>query len=307
MDPRAQRRAKRDALTFKEAVGQYWEGRGDVSRSYRSNALRGLEMHLFRLLGDKPIHDITRDDLLEALRIMDANGLYVYVRKVRMWASQVFEWAVEHSYATINPAALIRSEKAFGKAMVTNFAALEMTAVPAFMKHLASEDLNLHSVLACRMLALTWVRTVELRMMKWSEIDGEIWRIPAGKMKRRRDHLVPLSKQSLEILKTMAARSRGSAYVFSAEHRPDRPISENAVLALLHRMGYKGRMTGHGWRSVGSTWANEKGYHPDAIERQLAHVPENKTRAVYNRAAYWPERRKLLQDWANWLDQITQD
>jgi integrase len=160
-------------------------------------------------------------------------------------------------------------------------------------------------VLACRLLALTWVRTNELRMMEWSEIDeaGKVWLIPAGKMKRDRDHLVPLSNQSLAVLKQLRARSRPEArYVFSAPHRMDRPMSENAVLTLIARMGYRGRMTGHGWRSVASTWANENGYSPDAIERQLAHVPDNKIRAVYNRAEYLPDRKKLLQDWADWLD-----
>ncbi len=120
---------------------------------------------------------------------------------------------------------LIRQRKAFGKAVITNFAAVEVAEVPDLMKRLALEDQNLQSVLACKILALTWVRTVELRKMEWSEIDGQIWRIPAGKMKRRRDHLVPLSEQALEVLKTMKARSRGSKYVFAAEHRLDRPIS----------------------------------------------------------------------------------
>jgi integrase len=150
------------------------------------------------------------------------------------------------------------------------------------------------------MLALTWVRTGELRMMEWAEIDGDLWRIPEGKMKRRRDHLVPLSRQAMEVLDIMKMRARGP-YVFGADHRADRPISENSILYLLHRMGYKGRMTGHGFRSVGSTWANERGYKSDAIERQLAHVPGDAVRHAYNRAAYLPERRKMLQDWADWL------
>lgn len=142
-------------------------------------------------------------------------------------------------------------------------------------------------------------------MMEWSEIDeaAQTWLIPAGKMKREREHLVPLSLQAMEVLKQLRARCRPEArYVFSAPHRMDRPMSENAVLYLMARMGYKGRMTGHGWRSVASTWANENGYSPDAIERQLAHVPDNKIRAVYNRAEYLPDRKKMLQDWADWLN-----
>ncbi len=292
---------------FRDAVSEYWEKRKDISPSYRSKALRGLERHLFPALGNKSINSITREELLDALRIMDAKGLHVFVRKVKVWASQVFEWAVENCYAAKNPAAEIKSKKAFGRAAEKNYAAVEITEVPDLMSRLALENQNLQSVLACKLLALTWVRTKELRMMQWPEIDGEFWRIPAEKMKRKRNHLVPLSKQALEILKTMKARSRGGKYVFAAEHRLDRPMSENTVLELLYRMGYKGKMTGHGWRSVASTWANEKGYNEDAIERQLAHAPEDKIRATYNRAEYLPERTRMLQEWANWLDMATKN
>lgn len=302
-DPMAPRRANRQGVKLAEAADTYWKGRKDVSDSYRSNAMRGIEMHLTRLLA-KTIGSITRDDLLAELLRMDAAGLHVYVRKVRMWIGQVFEWAVENGMANTNPAALIRPEKAFGRSKTTSFAALTLREVPEFLGRLALEG-DLQSVLACRMLALTWVRTNELRMMEWSEVDeaAKTWLIPAGKMKRDRDHLVPLSDQALAVLKQLRARSRPEArYVLSAPHRMDRPMSENAVLYLIARMGYKGRMTGHGWRSVASTWANENGYSPDAIERQLAHVPDNKIRAVYNRAEYLPDRKKMLQDWADWLD-----
>ncbi|MES2720839.1 MAG: integrase arm-type DNA-binding domain-containing protein [Pseudomonadota bacterium] len=302
-DPMAPRRANRQGVTLSEAADTYWKGRKDVSATYRTNAMRGIELHLVRLL-PKNIGSITRDDLLAELLVMDAAGLHVYVRKVRMWVGQVFEWAVENGMANTNPAALIRPEKAFGRAKVTSFAALALREVPEFLERLALEG-DLQSVLACRLLALTWVRTNELRMMEWSEIDeaGKVWLIPAGKMKRDRDHLVPLSDQSLAVLKQLRARSRPEArYVLSAPHRMDRPMSENAVLTLIARMGYRGRMTGHGWRSIASTWANENGYSPDAIERQLAHVPDNKIRAIYNRAEYLPDRKKMLQYWADWLD-----
>lgn len=305
-DPMQPRKAQASRLSFEDAAMQYWEGRHDISPSYRSNAINAIKMHLCPALGARGINSITRDDLLAELRKMDANGHFVYVRKARMWVSQVFEWALENGYCTSNPAAMIRPEKAFGKAPVKNFAAVDITEVPELLQRLSIEN-DLQSVLACRLLALTWVRTVELRMMEWVEIDRDIWRIPAAKMKRRRDHIVPLSAQALAILDQLRARARGSKYVFSAEHRLDRPISENAILMLLYRMGYKGRMTGHGWRTIGSTWANERGYSPDAIERQLAHAPDDKVRSTYNRAEYLTERRKLLQDWADWLDSLVTD
>ncbi|THF61437.1 DUF4102 domain-containing protein [Pseudothauera nasutitermitis] len=302
-DPRSARRAAKKGMTLSAATDGYMASRRDLSPSYLDNMRRGLEMHVLPYLGQRVISTIGRDDLLEVLLRMDAAGRYSYVRKVRMWVGQVFEWAIERGEAQINPAALIRPEKAFTRVSVQHFAAVELRDVPALMQRLALEG-DLQSVLACRMLAYTWVRTTELRMMEWAEIDEQegVWLIPAGKMKRRRDHLVPLSRQAVEILRTMRPRCRGTRYVWEGDRSPTRPMSENAVLALLHRIGYRGEMTGHGWRSVGSTWANEHGYSPDAIERQLAHVPENETRAAYNRAKYMPERRKMLQAWADWLE-----
>jgi hypothetical protein len=151
-DPMAPRRAVRKGKTLAEASVEYWSGRKDVSESYRSNAMRGIEMHLIPELGSRNIATITRDDLLAILNRVDAAGRHVYVRKIRMWVGQVFEWAVEQGCATINPAALIRPEKAFGRAKVESFAALELRDVPAFMERLAMEC-ELQSVIACRMLA----------------------------------------------------------------------------------------------------------------------------------------------------------
>ena len=300
VDPAKQRRRSRVGMTLAEAVAQYWEGRRDVSDGYRATALRGIELHLLPTLGARALASITRDDLLRELLRMDAAGLSVYVRRVRMWVGQVFDWAVEIGQAEANPAASIRPQKAFSRVETVPMAALDLREVPDLMARLSLER-DLQSVLACRLLALTWTRTGELRMMRWDEIDGDVWRIPAGRMKRRRDHVVPLSPPAMAILETLRARCRGSVYVFPAEHRLDRPMSENAVLYLLHRLGYKGRMTGHGWRSVASTWANERGYNRDAIERQLAHAPDDKIRAIYNRAEYLPERRAMLSAWADWL------
>jgi len=284
------------SIALSDAITQYWDGRMDLSESYRSNAKRGLEMHLTKLL-DTQVSDIAREMLLDELRRMDAKKLYVYVRKVRRWAGQVFDWCQDHGYMQTNPARDIRPQT-FSTAPVEHFAALELSEVPEFMARLSMES-DLQSVLACKLLALTWVRTNELRMMEWSEIDGDLWRIPAGKMKRRRDHVVPLSRQSVDILEQLKQRA-GGCYVFSHPYRSDRPMSENSILYLLYRIGYKGRLTGHGFRTIGSTWANENGFNADAIERQLAHVPGD-VRSVYNRAEYLDERRRMLEAWADWL------
>lgn len=287
-------------LTLGQASAAYWATRRDVSANYRMNAENAIARHVLPTLGGLAVASITRTDLLPVLMAMDAAGLSVYVRKTRMWLHQLWDWAVELEHASTNPAALIDTRKAFSKAPVTSFAALDLGQVPAFMERLALEGV-IQSAIACKLLALTWVRTQELRLMEFGEVDGDVWRIPAGKMKRRRDHMVPLSRQAVELVNHMRARSRGSKYVFPNDRRQDRPMSENAVLYLIGRMGYGGKMTGHGWRTIGSTWANEAGYTADAIERQLAHAPDDRIRAVYNKAEYLLERRAMLQAYGDWL------
>ncbi|HCN72444.1 MAG TPA: integrase [Pusillimonas sp.] len=307
IDPMAMKRpTAQKSITLERANEEYWAGRKDISDNYRSNARRGIEMHLCPKLGNLPVRDIDRAQLLEALNAMDAAGRHVYVRKVRMWVGQVFDWAIEQGTAEINPASLIDARKAFGKSRVKSFAALEQRDMPDFLERLSLED-ELSSVLACMLLAYTWTRTTELRFMQWEELEHGIWRVNAARMKSDHYHLVPLPHQAEAIIQKMHERSRGSEYVFPHETRLDRPMSENTILHLIYRIGYKGRMTGHGWRTVGSTWANENGYNPDAIERQLAHAPADKTRAVYNRAAYLPERKRLLQAWADWIDSCKPD
>lgn len=297
-------KARPGVPTLGAATDAYWEGRLDITDAYRMNAVNGIKHHLSKLC-PRPIDQITRQELLDALLEMDKAGLLVYVRAVRTWVSQVFDWALERGHRDDNPAASINTKKAFRVPAKESHAAIAPAQVPEFFERLGFEA-ELQSVLACKLLALTWVRTVELRTMLWSELEGKPdawsqWRIPAGKMKRRNEHIVPLSRQAVAVLAVLRQRARGSEYVFPAEHTGARPMSENAVLYLLHRMGYKGEMTGHGWRSVASTWANEAGWQPDAIERQLAHVPDDKVRAAYNRAAYLPQRREMLQAWADWL------
>jgi integrase len=304
VDPMVARQlARRPAMSLAEASAIYWNGRQDVTEDYRKNAMRAIESHLLPFIGDRDVSAINREDLLACLKKMDAAGLLVYVRKVRMWVGQVLDWAVENGYARINPAELINPRKAFGHAEINHFAALDPHEMPEFMYRLSFEK-DLLSVVALKVMLYTWVRTIELRQMEWSQIDWdeELWVIPGKMMKRRKDHLVPLSKQAVQALKQMRERGLSDRYVFPLPGRRDRMMSENAVLALIGRMGYRGRMTGHGCRSTGSTWGNDNEYNADAIERQLAHVPENKTRAAYNRAKYFVLRRQMLQDWSDWLD-----
>lgn len=289
-------------MTVRQVCEEYWQSRKDVSPKYRENALNAMQRHVYPRLGGLPMPEVDRALVMDALLVMDAGGLYNYVRKVRMWLSGAFDWAVEHTDrtgATVNPCTQINPRKAFGREKVQSFASLELTRIPDFMKRLELEWL-IQSAQACRLMALTAVRTKELRLMRWTDIDGDLLRIPKDRMKKELDLLVPLSRQAMEIIDNLRARSN-SDYLFPNARRLDRPMSENAVLYLIGRMGYGKEMTGHGWRTAMSTWANEAGFNADAIERQLAHVPGDKIRGIYNRAEYLPERRRMLQAWADWL------
>jgi integrase len=325
MDPKAAQAQAAPAaglktITLLQASETFWDGKGDISDDYRANAKRGIELHLGPALGKRDIRTITREDLLEALNAMDAAGKHVYVRKVRMWASQVWHWAVEQKFADSNVPDTINPRRAFGKKKVRHFASLHERDFGAFWRRVHLED-DLLSVMAAKLLAYTMSRTKEVRFMEWTEIDafapllaaggrGPLpdpaqawtWEVPEGKMKRSRAHVVPLPRQAREVLLKLWARRRTSKYVLPAEHREDRTISENTVLALIERIGYKGVMTGHGFRSVASTWGNERGYNSDWIERQLSHVEENKVRGAYNKAEYLAGRRKLLQELSDWID-----
>lgn len=290
------------SITLREAWVLYWAGRKDVTERYVGNALRGLEMHLGSV-GGVPVGVLTRQQLLDPLMVLDAQAKHVYSRRVRLWVSMVLDWAKEQNHCSENVANLINPKTAFGRAKVEHHAALALSQVPDFLARLGMER-ELQSVLATRMLAMTWVRTGELRMMLWDEIEGGMWRIPAEKMKRTKEHLVPLPKQALELLAKLKLRSRGSVYVFPNDRRIDRPMSENSILYLIGRIGYGGALTGHGFRTIASTWANENGYPSDAVERQLAHVPNDKVRSAYNAAEYMPVRRQMVQVFADWLENL---
>jgi integrase len=155
-------------------------------------------------------------------------------------------------------------------------------------------------------LAYTFQRTKEVRFAEWSQFDFDsaMWRIPAEVMKMREAHLVPLSSQVISILKELRVLTGNGRLAFPSTTNRERPISENTVTYALGRIGYKGRMTGHGFRSVASTILNEQGYRHDVIERQLAHSERNQVRAAYNRAEYLPERKVMMQRWADYLDKL---
>ena len=183
---------------------------------------------------------------------------------------------------------------------------LKENELPLYLRRLEAYDGSQQTRLALRFLLLTFVRTNELRAAQWTEIDWDKaeWRIPAERMKMKELHIVPLSRQTIAVLRELEKHSGNRQYIFPNEHRPVTFMSENTMLYALYRMGYHSRATGHGFRSTASTILNEHGFRADVIERQLAHSERNNVRAAYNHAQYLPERRQMMQWWADHLDEV---
>jgi len=269
---------------------------------YAKKTLTRLETHVFTKLGTRPIAEITTHELLSAMRTIEARGPDLAHRVLQL-CGQIFSYAVITQRATINPAGPLRG--ALKPVVKQNHAYIKPNELQEYLEKLEAYDGSLQTKLAMKFLLLTFVRTGELRGAAWGEIDldkGE-WRIPAERMKMRDPHIVPLSRQAIAILKELQPVTGQWKYVFPNQHKPAGHMSENTILYALYRMGYHSRATGHGFRSTASTVLNEHGFPPDVIERQLAHSERNQVRAAYNHAQYLPERRKMMQWWADYLDE----
>ncbi len=271
---------------------------------YAGDVIRRMEADVFPKLGSRPIDDISASELLTVLRNVESRGALDLTHRLLQSCGQVFAYALITERATRNPAAELRG--ALKAPIKTNYSYLRAADLPEFLAKLNEYDGNLQTKLAIQFLLLTFVRTGELRGAQWAEfdLDKAEWRIPAARMKMRDDHIVPLSRQAIRILSELKALTGQWQFVFPNQHKPSGCMSENTILFALYRMGYHSKATGHGFRATASTILNEHGYMPDVIERQLAHCERNKVRAAYNHAQYLPERRKMMQWWADYLDGV---
>jgi len=309
VDPSAQRKAdKREAAgraanSF-EAVAREWFAKQAHTwvPSHASDVLRRLESNLFPEIGDKPVAEITAPMLLAAARKIEHRGAHDLAHRVLQVASQVFRYGVATGRCERDPAPDLRGALTPHKAKHQNAVTLE--ELPGLLRAVGgySEVGDKLTGYALQLLALTFTRTSELIGAEWNEIDmdGATWIVPAARMKIKAEHVVPLARQALAILRQLRAIGGGSRYVFPGRNQ-DKPISNNTLLFALYRLGYKGKMTGHGFRAVASTILNEAGFRPDVIERQLAHRERNTVRAAYHRSEYLPERTKMMQQWADML------
>lgn len=300
------RQALLKSVTTFEAIAREWcESRKHkwVTR-YGSAMMTRLEKHVFPKLGDRPIADISAPELLAVLRIVENTGALDLAMRLLQASGQIFRYAIATGRAERNPAADLRG--ALKPPVRKHQAHLKADELPEYLQKLEAYDGSLQTKLALKLLLLTFVRTGELRGAEWTEINLEMaeWRIPAERMKMRDPHIVPLSRQAIAVLAELQPLTGQWRYVFPNQHKPSGCMSENTMLYGLYRMGYHSKATCHGFRSTASTILNEHGFRPDVIERQLAHSERNQVRAAYNHAQYLPERREMMQWWADFLDQM---
>jgi integrase len=267
-----------------------------------------LETLVFPYLGTRPIDKISAADVLKVLKRIEGRGLNETAHRTRQRISQVCRYAVVTERAQHDVTLSLRG--ALAAVVSTNHAAItEPAKIGELLRLIEGYKGQTVTWCALRIAPLVFVRPGELRHAEWSEfdLDGDDpqWRIPAEKMKMREQHIVPLSKQVVKLLRELNALTGNGRYLFPALTTTRRCMSENTINLALRRMGYSNEeMTGHGFRSMASTTLNEQGWHPDLIELQLAHAERNAVRAAYNKAQRLPERRKMMQAWADHLDSL---
>lgn len=268
--------------------------------------INSLEREIFPHFGDSPIGEIDAPTVLDSIRTIEGRGAHEVAARVLQRVRAVFAYSIATGRSRHNPASEIGGALA-PQPKVRHFAALTEKELPDFLRSVSAYPCYPLTKVATRLLMLTFTRTGEVRGAQWREfdLDKKLWTIPAERMKSREHHVVPLSRQALEYLYELHPLTGHGEHLFPNRTGNGKVISENTVLKVIERLGYKGRMTGHGFRTIASTCLNNiSAIRPDVIEAQLSHTESNATRAAYNRADYMTYRIALMQFWADTLDAL---
>lgn len=311
-DPSAQRKAlkaanaERAANSF-EVIAREWHQThmADKTEDHAKRTLTRLEKDVFPWMGARPLADIEALEILAVLRRVEQRGANELAHNVKRTIGQVFRFAIATGRASRNPVPDLQG--ALKPVVVEHYAAITDPAkIGELLRAVDGYTGELATRCAFRLSFLVMLRPGEVRKAEWQEISLERkeWRIPAHKMKMRDEHIIPLSQQAIEIFEEIRPLTGHGRYVFPSVRTHERPMSENTITGALRRLGYTGdEMTAHGFRAMASTRLNESHlFHADAIERQLAHGERDSVRAAYHRAQYLPERVKMMQWWADYLD-----
>lgn len=311
-DPSARRKATKaravaDAEHRFEAVAKRWFAARKARwvGGYSDRIWSRVEADVLPDLGDQAIGAVSSEDVLRALRKIEARGAIETARRVGNYVQDIFRFAKAERLVTVNPADDLGAALS-ARPPAKRRAALKAAELPGFLKRLSAYDGETSTRLALQLALLTFVRTSEIRFAAWHEFedlegDEPLWRIPADRMKMRTEHLVPLPPQAIAVLKDIRKLGHDGDMVFPAPTLAG-VMSENTMIYALYRMGYHRRATVHGFRSTASTILNEQGFNRDWIERQLAHAERDEIRAAYNAAEWLPQRRKMMAWWASYLD-----
>lgn len=300
------RQSHERANTF-EAVAREWLERKKSKWSTYSHkqATSCLEQNAFPKIGKLPIRKVSAAHLLEILQTMEKRGAETYAMQLRQWCSAIFRHAVVTLRADGDPAAALKG--ALSRPQINHSKPMSAEQIGDFKAKLTKYGGNRTTVIAMRLMLYTFVRTAELRKAPWTEFDIENveWKIPPERMKMKRVHVVPLPRQALVLLEELRTITGSGKWLFPNFRRPNDVMSATTINRALEHMGYaSGLWTGHDFRATASTRLHEMGYRSEWIERQLAHLEENKTKAAYNHAEYLPERRTMMQAWADWIDKV---
>ncbi len=292
-----------------ETVARKWWGHWKPARSeqHAGQVMRRFEANVFQHIGPRPVSEIQAPELVAMLKIIESRGVNDLAKRALQTSSQVFRYAIAHGLATRNPATDIKPGDVLASRQKQNLARIESRELPGLLRHIDAYQGASITRLAMKLMAMTFVRTTELIGARWEELDlaSGRWDIPAERMKMKMPHIVPLSAQAVNLLKTLHLITGHSALLFPGERDHEKSMSNNTILKALDRMGYKGRMTGHGFRGVASTLLHEMGYDHAHIELQLAHQERDQVSAAYNHATYLKQRAKLMQDWSDYLESCT--
>lgn len=313
-DPMVKRKADKvasrtAAINSFEAVARVWWAHWKPARSeqHAGQVMRRFEANVFPYIGARPVSEIQAPELVTMLKAIEARGVNDLAKRALQTSGQVFRYAIAHGLAKRNPATDIKPGDVLASRQKLNLARIDGKELPELLRHIDAYQGAAITRLAMRLMAMTFVRTTELIGARWAEfdLDGARWDIPADRMKMKTPHIVPLSSQAVNVLKTLQLITGHGAMLFPGERDHEKSMSNNTILKALERMGYKGRMTGHGFRGVASTLLHEMGFDHAHIELQLAHQERDEVSAAYNHATYLKQRAKMMQDWGDYLEACT--
>jgi integrase len=311
VDPMEQRKADKNAEKAAvensfQSVTARWLEHWQEGKSPRhvDSVRRRMAADILPRLGSRPIAEIEAPELVAMANAIQERGARDIAKRALETVGQVFRYGIAHGYAKRNPATEIRPSDILKSTRKVNYARVDAKELPTLLRRIEVYQGKQVTRLAMKLMAMTFVRTGELIEAQWAEFDLENarWDIPAERMKMRTPHIVPLARQTLEMLEMLRELTGSKKWLFPGDLNAAQPMSNNTILKALERMGYKGRMTGHGFRGLASTILHEQGYAHEHIELQLAHAPRNAVSAAYNHALYLEPRARMMQDWADYLE-----